>query len=233
MKQLIALCTAVMCIILCINTADAASVQVPTSRTYKGDVQTVRIPKGTNLELRLIDTISTKTGMAGDEFNAVLIKDQLVNSMVVLPAGSLFRGTLSKIVPSKRLSKSAIVYLNFDHVVTLSGRQIPVTAVLLNYPTTTLDGGLYEGGNYGWAVQQNWKKTKEITSNAIEWGKNTGDNLQYVFTPVGAVGGAIGGGAYFVGDSVIDLFRLGNEVNIPQDSVINVMLLQPLDLPKY
>ncbi len=199
----------------------------------KGDIESIRIPRGTTLKLQMVDAISSKTGSVGDEFNAMLVNDQIVNSKIALPAGSIFRGTITKIVPSKRLSRSAIVYINFDHVVSPTGRQVPVAAGLFNYPDITLDGGIYEGGNYGYAVQQNWVKTKDIASKAINWGKGTGENMQYLCTPLGAIGGVIGGGAYFVGDSVIDLFRTGNAVNIPQGTQIEVLTTQPIDLPLH
>ncbi len=207
--------------------------QTEAAMTVKGDVESVRIPRGSTLKLQMIDAISSKTGAAGDEFNAMLVNDQIVNSKIALPAGSIFRGTITKIVPSKRFSRSAVVYINFDHVVSPTGRQVPVAAGLFNYPDITLDGGIYEGGNYGYAVQQNWEKTKEIASKAINWGKGAGENMQYVCTPLGAIGGVIGGGAYFVGDSIIDLFRTGNAVNIPQGTQIEVLTTQPIDLPLH
>lgn len=203
------------------------------AQTIKADIESVRIPRGTTLKLQMIDAVSSKTGAVGDEFNAMLLNDQVVNSKIALPSGSIFRGTITKIIPSKRLSRSAIVYVSFDHVVSPTGRQVPVSAGLFNYPEITIDGGIYQGGNYGYAIQQNWAKTKDITSKAINWGKGTGENMQYVCTPLGALGGAIGGGAYFVGDSVIDLFRNGNAVNIPQGKQIDVMTTQPIDLPLH
>lgn len=218
-------------LVLCgfaINACEAA-----TPKTIKADIQSIRIPKGTTLKLQLIDPISTKTGTIGSEFNAMLKEDQIVNSKVALPAGSIFRGTINKVIEEKRLSRSAVVYVGFDHVVSPTGRQVPVSAGIFNYAEITLDGGIYQGGNYGYAVKQNWETSKKITSKAINWGKGTGENMQYVCTPIGAVGGVIGSGAYFVGDSIVDLFRKGNTVNIPQGTVIDVLLLQPIDIPLH
>ena len=204
-----------------------------SQKTLKADIESVRIPKGTTLELQLIDPISTKTGNVGGEFNSMLLNDQIIDSKVALPAGSIFRGTITKIVKAKIPSRSAVIYINFDHVVSPTGRQVPVSTGILNYPDITIDGGIFQNGNYGYALQQNWKKTKEIASKSIEWGKGTGENMQYVCTPLGAVGGLIGGGAYLVGNSVVDLFRKGNDVALPQGTNINVLLLQPIDLPLH
>lgn len=227
MKKIIAIMAVIAGIALGMLTADAAP------KTFTADIQSIRIPKGTTLSLQLIDPISTKTGNVGGEFNSMLVNDQIIDSKVALPAGSIFRGTITKIVKAKLPSRSAVIYINFDHVVSPTGRQVPVSAGLLNYPDITIDGGIYLNGNYGYALQQNWKKTKEITSKAIEWGKGTGDNMQYVCTPLGAIGGVIGGSVYLVGDSIIDLFRKGNDVILPQGTNINVLLLQPIDLPLH
>ena len=161
----------------------------------------------------------------------MLKEDQIVNNTVVLPAGSVFRGTINKIIPAKSLSRSAILYVTFDHVVTTTGRQIPVTAGIYNYPNLTVDGGIFEGGNYGWALQQNWSNTKKIVRTTIDWGKGTGDNMQYVCVPIGAVGGVIGGAFYLVGDSIVDLFKKGNNVNLAQGQILDIMLTQPIDVP--
>ena len=207
------------------------SVFAADNRTIKADIQSIRIPEGTYLKLELIDPISTKVGNTGDEFNAMLKEDQIVNNTVVLPAGSVFRGTINKIIPAKSLSRSAILYVTFDHVVTTTGRQIPVTAGIYNYPNLTVDGGIFEGGNYGWTLQQNWSNTKKIVRTTIDWGKGTGDNMQYVCVPIGAVGGVIGGAFYLVGDSIVDLFKKGNNVNLAQGQILDIMLTQPIDVP--
>ena len=221
----------VVFIIICLFVSTAAFAE--ENRTIKADIQSIRIPEGSYLKLELIDPVSTKTGGAGDEFNAMLKEDQIVNGTVVLPAGSVFRGMISKIVPAKSLSRCAVLYVNFDHVVTTTGRQIPVTAGIYNYPSLTVDGGIFEGGNYGWALQQNWAHTKKIVKTTIDWGKGTGDNMQYVCVPIGAAGGVIGGAFYLVGDSIVDLFKTGSNVNLEQGQILDIMLTQPIDIPVH
>lgn len=203
------------------------------NRTMKADIQAISIPAGTTMNLELMEPVSTKIGNVGDEFSAMLKEDKIVNGKIALPAGSIIRGTISKITPAKRLSRSAILYLNFDHVVTPTGRQIPLNAGLYNYTEITLDGGIYQNGNYGYALKRNWNNTKEIFNNTIKWGKGTGDNMQYLCVPIGAVGGVIGGGAYYIGMDVADLFRKGNDVTLQQGKSFDVMLTQPIDIPLH
>ena len=203
------------------------------NKTLKTDVQAIRIPAGTVLNLELIEPISTRTGSVGDEFSAMIKNDKVVNGKIVLPAGSIIRGTINKITPSKRLSRSAVVYFNFDHVVTPTGRQIPLNAGLYDFHELTIDGGVYNGGNYGYALQQNWKTTKRILAKTIDWGKGTGDNMQYVCVPLGAIGGVFGGAGYYVGMAVADLYNKGNDVNWNNGKQFEIMLVQPLDIPLH
>lgn len=203
------------------------------NKTFKTDVQAIRIPAGTVLNLELIEPISTRTGSVGDEFSAMIKNDKIVNGKIVLPAGSIIRGTVNKITPSKRLSRSAVAYFNFDHVVTPTGRQIPINAGLYDFQELTIDGGVYNGGNYGYALQQNWMTTKKILAKTIDWGKGTGDNMQYVCVPLGAIGGVFGGAGYYVGMAVADLYNRGNDVNWNSGRQFEIMLVQPLDIPLH
>ena len=207
--------------------------QSANARTIKADAQAISIPAGTTLKLELLAPVSTKVAAVGDEFTAMLKEDKIVNGQIALPAGSVVRGTIEKIVPTKRLSRSAVLYLKFDHVVTPTGRQIPVNAGLYNYAEITLDGGIYQNGNYGYAIKQNWENTKKIVKTTIDWGKGTGENLQYVCVPVGAFGGVVGGAFYYVADDIIDLFKKGNDVTLPQGKTLEVMLTQPLNIPLH
>lgn len=201
----------------------------------KGDAKTKRIPAGTKLKLELIDPITTYGGQEGDYFNAMLLEDQKTQSSVILPAGSVIRGSVSKIVPTKRLSRGAILYLDFDHVVTPNGRQLPLALSVFNRVDLADDGGIYGSKGYGQALQKNWARSVEITKNATAFGSDIGDNsfegAKFITVPLCAVGGAFGGGAFLVGDSIIDLFRKGDNVLLNQGTVLDVMLINPIDVP--
>lgn len=202
---------------------------------FRADAKTRRIPAGAKLKLQLIDPVNTIAGNEGDAFSAMLIEDQTSGTNVILPAGSIVRGCLSKIKPIKRLSRGAVIYLDFDHVVTPNGRQLPLTLSICNRANLTEDGGIYGSKGYGEALQKNWIRTVEITKNATQFGADVGKDaftgIGYITTPVCAVGGAFGGGAYFVGDSIIDLFRKGEDVILNQGTILDVILANPIDVP--
>ena len=211
--------------------------QTVSAAPFNANAKTKRIPAGTKFTLQTLTPI-TSTASQGSEFSAILVNDQKANSDVILPSGSLVRGTLKTIIPSKRMSKGAVVYVDFDHVVTPNGRQLPLSLSIVGRSDMTSDGGITTTRGYGDAVRKNWQKTKEITKTATNWGVETGDDWDWangygkiLTVPVGAIGGGIGGGAYFVGDSVADMVRKGEEVYVNKGEKLEVILVDPIDVP--
>lgn len=209
--------------------------QMAISAPFNANAKTKRIPAGTGFTLELMSDV-TSLNSEGTEFSAILVSDQKEDEDVILPSGSLVRGTVKKIVPSKRLSRGAIVYLDFDHVVTPNGRQLPLSLSVVGRSDMTVDGGITTTKGYGDAVKENWDNTKSIAKNATQWGIDTGNKFwngygKILTVPTGAIGGGIGGGAYFVGDSAADLVRKGKEVDIEKGSKLQVILVDPIDVP--
>lgn len=210
------------------------SMNIAFGTPYKANAKTARIPEGTRLSLEFLQTVDTMACQEGDSFNTMLLNDQKIDGKVILPAGSVIRGSVKQLKPSRRLSRGAVLYLDFDHVVTPSGRQIPISLSVYGIKKTTFDGGIYETLGYGQALQDNWTKTCDITKAATNYGRRAGDVIpgsQFVTTPLCAIGGAFGGFCYLLGDSVIDLFRRGDEVTIIKGSTMDVILAQPIDIP--
>ena len=208
-------------------------------KSYKANIQSKRLAKGTTLRLQMMDPTSTIDSAMGDMFQAMLVEDKLDESVMILPKGTIFRGTVDKVVPSKRVSRGAVLYLSIDHVVTPTGRQVPIqTGLMSNGIVLTTDGGIKAGGNYGYALQQNWEHATDIMGNCIDWGVDVADKalggwLKYLTIPVGAAGGIVGAAGYYVGDAVVDLFKKGGEVTFHQGSVIDFILTDSVDIPVH
>lgn len=202
----------------------------------KADAKTKRIPAGTHFKLEFLQPVSTYSGSMGDSFTAMLLTDQAFDKSVILPAGSIVRGSISEVKTSKRFSRGAKLYLDFDHVVTPSGRQIPLDLSVSKYDNIYYDGGLYKNLGYGEAVKSNYEKAVDITKRSTNYGlsvKDTHPGLQFLTTPFCAAGGFLGGAGYFVGNSVADMVRKGQEVKIEQGDVLDVQLANPIDIPVY
>lgn len=215
-----------------------AASNISYAGTFKADAKTKRIAAGTRFQLEFLQPVSTSSGTDGDFFTAAL-KNELKteNNTVILPMGSVVRGSISTIKTSKRFSRGAMLYLDFDHVVTPNGRQIPLDlSVIKSENKIYYDGGLYRNLGYGEAVKENYDKGVDITKKATNYGLSVGDDhpgMQFITTPFCAVGGFLGGSGYWFGQSVADMFRKGQDVYLLKGDVITVQLINPIDVPVY
>lgn len=214
------------------------SMNISNAGTFKADAKTKRIASGTRFQLEFLQPVSTSANSEGDFFTASL-KNELKteNNTVILPMGSVIRGSISNVKTSKRFSRGAMLYLDFDHVVTPNGRQIPLDlSVVKCDDKINYDGGLYKNLGYGEAVKENFDKGVDITKRSTNYGLSVGDDhpgLQYITTPFCAVGGFFGGVGYWFGQTVADMFRKGQDVYIQKNEVITVQLINPIDVPVY
>ncbi len=204
--------------------------------TFKADARTKRIPAGTVFQLEFLQPVGTYSGGIGDSFTATIKNEQTTDTGVIIPAGTVVRGSINEVKTAKRFSRGAKLYLDFDHVVTPTGRQIPLDMAVCQFENIYYDGGLYKNLGYGEAVKANYDRGVEITKSTTEYGMKAGDTapgMQYLTTPFCAIGGFLGGIGYFVGDSIADMFRKGQEVNINTGDIITVKLINPIDIPVY
>ena len=140
---------------------------------FSANAKTKRIPAGTKFSLELLTPVTSVSGRPGSQFSAILLNDQSEGNDVILPSGSLVRGTVSKIVEPQRMSKGAILYMDFDHVVTPNGRQLPLAFSIVGREDLTLDGGIQNGTGFGEAFRKTMKKSGDITKTAVNWGNET------------------------------------------------------------
>lgn len=208
------------------------STQMVLAGPFNANAKTKRIPAGTKLSLKMLSPVNTALSTKGTGFTAMLVSDQTAEEDVILPMGSIVRGSIKDIKPAQRMSKGPVLYLDFDHVVTPNGRQLPLSLTIVGRTDLTNDGGITSTRGYKDAWLQTCKKSGAVTKDAIQWGKDVTDSgWQYVLVPVAAFGGAFGTAGYFVYDSIADLIRLGRDVQIQPEEVVNVILAEPIDVP--
>ncbi len=206
--------------------------QMVLAAPFNANAKTKRIPAGTKLELKMLNSIDTSVNKTGNGFNAMLITDQTADDDVILPSGSIVRGDIQGIAEPKRMSKGAVLYLNFDHVVTPNGRQLPLTLNVVGRTDMTFDGGITTTKGYFDAWKQTCAKSKQITKDSIEWGKGVTDTgWQYAIVPVTAFGGVVGTAGYFVYGTFADMIKKGKHVKINKNDILHVILVDPIDVP--
>ena len=206
--------------------------QVSLAAPFNAKAKTKRIPAGTKLELKMLNSLNTGINKQGNGFSAILLTDQTADDDVILPSGSIIRGDIQGISAPKRFSKGAVLYLNFDHVVTPNGRQLPLTLNVVGRTDMTFDGGITTTKGYTDAWKQTCSKSGQITKDAISWAEDVTDSgWKYVLVPVSAFGGVFGTAGYFVYGSIADMIKKGKHVQINKDEVLNVILVDPIDVP--
>lgn len=84
------------------------------------------IPAGTDLHVRLDESLGTKTDRTGERFYATLSQPVTMNGVAVLPTGARFVGHLTESKPSGRLKGRAVLAIRLDGV-EWHGRTYPVT----------------------------------------------------------------------------------------------------------
>ncbi len=200
------------------------------------EVSSQRIPAGTSFDVKVDNSINSVSAEIGNQFNMSLISDIIINDNIVLPAGSVIRGTVGKVKKSGLCFQEARIMLVFDHVVTPIGKQIPIYAYVSNNDNVNYAGYFVGGTSYGKEEKKDLQKSKDMIINSTNWGVETGkkylSGVPVVITaPVGAIGGTLGGSGYFIGKSIYNIFNKGANVYIDKDTTLNITLSRDLDVP--
>ena len=200
------------------------------------EVSSQRIPAGTSFDVKLNNSINSVSAEIGDQFNTSLVNDIIINDNVVLPSGSVIRGTIGKVKKSGLCFQEARIMLVFDHVVTPIGKQIPIYAYVSNNNNVNYAGYFVGGTSYGQEAKKDLQKSKDMIVNSTNWGIETGKKYlsgvpTVITVPVGAIGGTLGGSGYFVGKSIYNIFNKGANVYIDKNATLTITLSRDLDVP--
>lgn len=86
------------------------------------------IPKDTNINLELIDPISSKKSKEGNTFRLKTIENLLINDVVVIPANQEVLGTITKSRKNGMLGRKGRLEFKIDSIKTINGVNVPLTA---------------------------------------------------------------------------------------------------------
>ena len=115
-------------------TPPAGSATEPTVRTAptstSGRATANEIPVGTEFDVRLQNSLSSKTSQVEDRFEATTIVDLKDEAgRVLVPAGSTMRGVVSSVHPAGRIERKGSMTVAFDRL-TINGRSYPMRATV-------------------------------------------------------------------------------------------------------
>lgn len=191
---------------------------VSGNQTLKGSVVTV--PAGQKIPAVVTTPLSSANLTLGQNVTLALGSDFYYNGNLVAPAGSSVTGTVLEVSKAKHGSMNGKLLLRFTQIVTPYGIQIPISAVV----KTTDNTGVLVGGTK-LDVAKDYGKDVAV-------GAGAGALAGVIISPL--AGGDVGKGTALAtavgagGGLVKSLWDKGNDVEIPANSAIELVLTQPI-----
>lgn len=107
--------------------ASSGKLEKRASEKAAAQPQTVTIPAGTTLEVRLVNALNTATAEAGGTFEGTLAAPISVNGVEVAAIGSSVTGKITDAVSSGRLSKPAALSLTLTSLTPKGGTEVAIS----------------------------------------------------------------------------------------------------------
>jgi hypothetical protein len=111
---------------------------IPTPRT-KGTLSsfdpqeaTSKIPAGTRIKLRLLDSLSTRHNERGDSFQAEVVNHVMVQDRILIPAGTLVNGVIANLERAGRIKGRASMNFRFANLEFAGGTKVPIRARIIS-----------------------------------------------------------------------------------------------------
>jgi hypothetical protein len=109
--------------------ANSNSSSSSSSSSRQSTSSRMDVPVGTELDVRLQQSLSSATAAVEDRFEATTLVDLKEGDRVMIPAGSVMRGVVSSVTKTTRLERKGSLTLAFDQV-RINGRDYPIRATV-------------------------------------------------------------------------------------------------------
>jgi len=181
-----------------------ADLREDMERAFSGSRRDVTLEEGTEFFVRLEEPLSSKTARPEDRFEATVFQPVRVGRTTAIPAGTRVRGIVRDVEPAHRPSKGGKLDLAFDALY-LGRARLDLRASVISMDQ--------DPGKVGTAGKAGIGAVLGGVIGGLFGGKN------------GAIAGTIlGGSGAVVGTK-------GDEVNLPEGTLIRVRLDRPLTVP--
>jgi hypothetical protein len=181
----------------------SSSTPAATTSSTRSTTASVEIPVGTEIDVRLQNTLNSGTAQVEDRFEGTTLTDVSVDGRVAIPAGSIFRGVVTAVEPGTRTNRTSKLTVSFDQV-TISGRSYPIRGTV----TQAIEGEGIRG---------------EAGRTAA--GAGVGAIIGGI---LGGFKGALAG--ILIGGGGTIAATEGKEVELPQGSVLRVRMDSPVQI---
>jgi hypothetical protein len=185
--------------------------------------RSITLPRGTRIEVSLLQGLSTKQSQEGEQFAAVLEKDLIQDGIAVLPKGVRAIGTVSRVKRPGRFRGKAELSLSFDVIRFSDGREEPLVATISQ--VRKLDGS---GGQISPEGEIKGPGSAGHDAGMIIAGGATGAGIGALAG--GGRGAAIGSAAGSLLGLAGVLWTRGDELNLPARTILEIMLEKPLTI---
>lgn len=188
------------------------------NQTLKGSVVTV--PAGQSFPAVVTTPLNSANLTLGQNVNIALGSDFYYNGNLIAPAGSSVIGQVLEVSKAKHGSMNGKLMVRFTQIVTPYGLQVPISAVIKTADNT----GCLVGGTK-MDVAKDYGKD-------IAVGAGAGALAGVIISPL--AGGSVGKGTALAtavgagGGLAKSLWDKGNDVEIPANSQIELILTQPI-----
>jgi hypothetical protein len=201
-----------------------ASAQPPAPAA---DPNTITIPEGTKIPLSLAQAISTKNAREGDAVYATTAFPFVMDSRIVIPAGSYIQGSIAHVERAGHGHGRAEILMHFTTIIFPSGYTVMLPASIQNTPgadnksVTDKEGTIQEDKDTG-------KKVEEAAKNGA-YGTVAGATAGGVAT--GTLNGArVGAGAGAAAGIAWALLKRGPDVKLEVGTSIEMEIQRPIPI---
>ena len=165
-----------------------------------GDYGDIRVPDGTEIQIRLDEPISSKTARPEDRIVATVTESVRQDGRVAIPAGTEMRGTVRDVEAARRPAHGARLEMSFDQM-QLGGRTVDIQSRLVSVNEGRID--------------------KKKTGLGAILGGVIGGVLSG--TKGAVIGAIVGGGGAVVATK-------GDDVELPAGTLLTVRLDRPVSV---
>lgn len=225
----------ILAVIICLNLLSISVIAAPNYSYEHTQVQPVynsgyvqqplsgsviMAPAGVCINARLSGPLSSTFSSIGQAVSLILNEDFYYNGKLIAPEGSSICGTIIESSPAKRGGINGRLAVRFNRIYTPYGAQIPINAVI----KTDDSSGVLVGGTKMDVAKEYAKDVAAGSAGGAISGVVFGALAGGDVGRGAALGTAVGAGSGLI-KSVWDK---GNDVEIPANAAIDVLLTQPL-----
>jgi hypothetical protein len=168
--------------------------------------EALTVPAGTAIEVRLNETLGTRSNRPGDRFDGILVAPLMANGRVAAARGSEVYGVIRESAPSGRLKGRAVLMVGLESI-SVNGRRVPIRT-----------------------DSQVRTSARHRKRNLILMGGGAGTGAMIGALAGGGVGAAIGVGAGAAAGFTGAVITGKKQVRIPAETVLNFRLTNPVTL---